>query len=61
MKLVEPMVFAKAKTEHEVSDPPLSLYGPAWILIAGSVYLGVDGGACRQLVELASRLLEGLQ
>ncbi len=51
LRLVEPMVFAQPGEGPQVSKAPFSLVLPAWVLIAGSVYCGVDGGAIRRLVE----------
>ena len=51
LRLVEPMVYAQPGEGPQVSRAPLSLILPSWVLIAGSIYCGVDGGAIRRLVE----------
>jgi multicomponent Na+:H+ antiporter subunit D len=54
LRLVEPMVFAQPGEGPQVSRAPLSLSLPAWVLIAGSIYCGLDGSAIRRLVEGAA-------
>ncbi|MGE0712838.1 MAG: monovalent cation/H+ antiporter subunit D family protein [Planctomycetota bacterium] len=59
MRMVEPMVFGDPDEGPQVGAAPPGLILPAWVLCAGSVFLGVSGAGIRPLVERAAVALVG--
>lgn len=57
LRMVEPMVFARPDEGPTVSEAPISIILPAWILIAGSFYCGINGEWVRDVIDGAVRML----
>lgn len=58
-KVVEVAYFAEPDPHHQVTEAPLSLLVPTWVLVAASFWFGIDAGATADVATRAAETLMG--
>lgn len=58
-KVVEVAYFTEPDPHHEVTEAPLSLLVPTWVLVAASFWFGIDAGATAEVATRAAETLMG--